>query len=251
MEPLVPFILLVILIAGFVHGYGGFGFGILSMSVFSLLPVDIERMSVVITLNVLVIPPLVFVLSRSRGHVRWADIGLLFLGAMCGQPVGYWFIATFGDRAIFRVVLGAVLLVAAANGFRSSFRPRRFPLWSAPLFGTVSGFLAGAFVSGGPPVVLFLYSRTRDPRDMKATIQALFVMMTIFRMSIIGVAGRGYTQDVLLLSAISIPLVIPFVALGHRFSDRGNVLAFRRGVYCLIGAFGVMGLTKGALLCLP
>jgi uncharacterized membrane protein YfcA len=104
----------------------------------------------------------------------------------------------------------------------------------------VSGFIAGAFMSGGPPLSLYLYSQMDDPRDMKGTLQATFIIASIIRLITVGVGKAGYTEDVLLTALVVLIPAAFMLYIGHRVSEKLDLGLIRRLIYGLLGCFGAI-----------
>lgn len=241
MLEMIPLVILMVVIAASIHGYAGFGFGIISMALVALLPVNLERASVVITLTSISVILGLLLLSRRHDKIHWLQVALILPGGFLGVPIGYWFIAQFGDQPVFRLILAMALIAFSLNGLirREPPKPRPLPAWTALPVGLLSGFLGGAFVSGGPPIIIYLYSRTTDPREMKPTIQATFLSLSSFRLLTIGFGEKGLTQGgVLWISLAAVPIVLCVLVLGHRFSRGHSVENFRRAIYYLIMTMG-------------
>ncbi len=234
-------------LAALVHGYGGFGFGMTCMTLFALLPRDLERLAVVATIAAGAIVGTLLACSWKDSRIAWRRLALLLGGTLAGQPAGYWFIRNFTDHPILRITFAIILLLFAANGLRGPHRARTLPVLLALPVGLLSGFVAGAFVAGGPPVVLYLYSQTKDPRDMKATIQVFFCCGVVYRLMLVAVMGGGFTSDVLLLSAWAVPLSLIMVCAGHILSKRVTVAQFQKYVYATIGALAIVISTRAVL----
>ncbi len=231
--------------AAFVQGYCGFGFGIVGTTLLAFLPHNMTAMTVVVTVCATVGTLLLLRLSHADVKVKWRYGLLVTSGAVLGMPLGYGFIHVFGDRPVFRAALGVTLLAFAANGLLFRPRRRKVPAPVGVLAGMLGGFLGGAFVTGGPPVVMYLYSQADDPRDMKATIQFVFVMGLIYRHVAISIAG-DYNADVLILAAVAAPVCAVVLWLGHRLSRGISVESFRRAVFVLVAVFGVALIVRAA-----
>jgi uncharacterized protein len=231
-----------------VQGYSGFGFGILATSLLALLDLNMAGMAAVVTFGALCTSLVLLPITRAEAHIDWRRALLILSGNLCGQPAGYWFIHTWGDRPVFRIALGAVLLAFAVNGMVTPHVRRRLPLALAPAVGLAGGFLAGAFVTGGPPVILYLYSQTDDPRTMKATVQFIFLISTAYRLVWVGVSG-DMTLPVVRLALLSLPVVLPVLVLAHALSKRISVAGFRRAVFAVILLTGGAVLGRGLALC--
>ncbi|MBC6475253.1 MAG: TSUP family transporter [Hormoscilla sp. GM102CHS1] len=119
---------------------------------------------------------------------------------------------------MFRICLGAILIILEINGVKSSKQKKMAKYWASPI-GILSGFLTGAFLTGGPPIIIYLYSRTDEPQKMKATIQLIFLLMLIMRSAsmFVNQAIVDYA-NIIWLNAWSLPFVIPIVIISHRLS---------------------------------
>jgi uncharacterized membrane protein YfcA len=235
--------------AAWVHGYSGFGFGIICMALMAFLPMGMERASVVVSLTGFVILVVLVFISRGGGRVRWDQVLLLIPGGVLGVPLGYRFISAFGDQPVFRFVLGGALMIFAVLGARKRGKtPRALPGWAALPIGLISGFIGGAFVTGGPPIVMYLYSRTRDPRDMKATIQATFMALSATRIATIALGEKGLAAEgTLRMALIFLPFVVAALIMGHRLSLGHSVDFFRKVVNGLIFLMGLSIVVQTAL----
>jgi hypothetical protein len=231
---------LAIAIAAFVQGYGGFGFGIIAMALVGLLSPSLASASTVVMIVATPVVAWLMKLSWRDGPIDWRNIGRLFAGALVGIPLGYWFLLAFGDQPLGRFVLGVVLFGFCVVGLLTG--RGRVPMgkaWGLPM-GAISGFIGGAFVSGGPPVVVYLYAQGDDPRAMKPTIQVIFLVMLLMR--IVAAAGTGALARprVWMLAGLSLPLATALLAAGHWLSLRAKVTTFRLAVQALIGLFGLL-----------
>lgn len=224
-----------------VQGLTGFGIGLTAIGLVSLLTDDMETGTAVLTSVTLVILGFSWWRTRKDNPVRWSDIWRLFIGCVAGMPVGYAFVVHAGDRPIFRLVLGLVLVSFAFLGWRGTRIGRAIPqLWAVPL-GCLSGFISGAFVSGGPPLVVYLYSREpEDPRRMVSTVQALFFLYTSVRMGIVAARGKLAEPTVLIAVAWALPLGIVCLLIGYAVARRMKPALFALLAYCLVACMGCL-----------
>lgn len=131
----------------------------------------------------------------------------------------------------------------AAQGIIGNVRAV-LPKWMALPIGAISGIITGAFVSGGPPLILFLYSQVRDPREMKATVQALFILSTTYRLILVLSSGPPPSVDLLLNAVVSLLFAVPILYFAHRLSTVSSATFFSRVAYTILGAFGVVMLSR-------
>lgn len=234
-------------IAGLVQGYSGFAYGIVAMALMAFLPYQMSMMATVVTLTAAAVLLLLLFLSHNQGRIQWRESAVLLLGGFFGTPLGYGFIAWFGDRPIFRLALAGYLVWAGLNGLRQRHPGRRMRDWMAFPVGVFSGFLGGAFVTGGPPALIYLYSRSNDPRTMKSTVQMVFLAMLLNRILIILFDPSLRSGELWVFSAVvSVPTIIGLVA-GHRLSLLSSPMTFRGVVYGLIAVLGLFVAAKAFL----
>ena len=237
-----------ITVATFLHGYGGFGFGYISVVFFTLLPLSLNTGINLLTLVSFPVAIVLALLDGQRNPVDWRIVGLLSVGILLGTPLGYWFVNSYGQTDLFRALFGALLLAFSIyNQFWSgkSYRVRK-PL--GPLFGFAGGFLGGAIVSGGPPMVVYAYGQGGDPREKKGTLQVSFLVASIFRTILIGVTPGAFTSAVLFSSFLVALPAVGAIALGHALSLRSSPGTFRLTVNLLLLGFGLYLLAAAFLL---
>ena len=238
-------ILIVIPLAAGVRGFAGLGSGIISMTTFSLLDANLERVSVVLNIIFLINTVILLYLSSKRMKINWRQVLFVSIGTAIGIPAGYQFILQYHQMPLFKFYLGIIILLGSGYFFFPfRFRKRIHPTFGI-LFGAVSGFIAGAFMSGGPPLSLYLYAQMDDPRDMKGTLQATFIISSVIRLVTVGVGKAGYTEDVLLTALIILVPAAVLLYVGHRVSEKLDLHLIRKLIYGLLGIFGAIIAVNG------
>ena len=233
-------IILAVALAALIQGYAGFGFGIVSMASLALLRVPLVSGAAVVSVVATVMVAALARLSWKDGKVLWRQVLLILAGTSAGVPLGYLFLLKFGDQPVGRFALGIVLVCFCFALLSAQQATVRLPPWLGLPIGGTSGFIGGAFVSGGPPLVLYLYAQAEDPRTMKPTIQVIFLVTCVLRLAAAGVSGVLSRPGVLTTSAVSVPLALAFLATGHFLSRRVSSTRFARTVQVLIGVVGVL-----------
>ena len=235
---------LIVAFAAFAQGFTGLGFGIIAIAGIAFTPWDLERASVVTNLLLVVLNCTIIYAGRRDFRIDWSLVGVILIGESVGVPAGYWFILTFGNRPIFRLALGMVLILFAANElFRPRIRKRLHPGLGV-VAGVIGGFFAGAFTAGGPPLALFIYSRHKNPADAKGTLQIVFMAATLWRLFNIVSIGKGVSYEIIKISAYTFPVVILFATVGHLLTRRVSSETFLKIVYFFIGFAGLLTILK-------
>lgn len=236
---------LIFALAAFAQGFTGLGFGIIAIAGIAFTPWDLERATVVTNILLMVLSATILYRGRKNANIDWKLVGILLAGATIGIPSGYWFIFNFGDRLIFRSVLGGVLILFALNGlFKPPIR-KKLNMAVGISAGFASGFLAGAFTAGGPPAAIFLYSRQKNPVDTICTLQAVFMAAVFWRLCNILFLGKGVSLEILSIAALSLPVIIVFTALGYSLAKRLPGKTFLKIAYGFIGCAGIIHVLKG------
>jgi len=237
-----------ITIATFLHGYGGFGFGYISVVFFTVLPLCLNTGVNLLTLVSFPVAIVLALLDRQRNPVRWRIVGVLSVGILLGTPLGYWFVNSYGQTDLFRALFGALLLAFSVYNQFLTGRTCRVSRSLGPLFGFAGGFLGGAIVAGGPPMVVYAYGQGGDPREKKGTLQVSFLVASIFRTILIGVTPGAFTSAVLFSSLLVALPAVGAIFMGHALSLRSSPQTFRLIVNLLLLGFGLYLITAVFLL---
>jgi uncharacterized membrane protein YfcA len=231
---------LLVLLASLVAGFFGFGFGITATAGLSLTMPLVHAANVVNVASPFVTASLFWQL---REHVAWRAVRRLTPWLALGVIGGVAALATLDGRLLVRA-LGA--LVIAVSLWNLSARPLRVPesTLGDAVAGGLSGIFGGAFNSGGPPLIAYVYSRPGTPDQLKATLQALFLVSTLARMAIASSQGV-MTADVLWEAAVATPFAIGGQYLGNSLSARVHPERFRRVAWLGLLALGVVLAVRG------
>lgn len=226
--------------AGMVHGLAGFGFGLVALAFLPFLMPPATAV-VLVTSYAALFALIVFLPLRRDGSLpRVTD---LVVGTLLGTPLGVWALAALPGAALRRII-GAVLVTTVVVEWRGLY-PRRL---DGRGWGVGAGFLAGLLGSAvgiaAPPVVLYAAARGWGPRAMKANILA-FLLVNQTAILVGYWWTRLLTAEVGRLAlAFGVP-VVAGVAAGMALFDRIDAAGFRRVVFGLVLASGLVLLGRG------
>jgi uncharacterized membrane protein YfcA len=228
---------LVLVVAEAIYVLLGFGAGLVAVGCLALLLPDVR--DVVVLLLLVNLPAELLVVTGSRREISWRGVALLMVGIGVGIPIGAWLLG-WGDPRRLLQALGLVLLaVGAVFLVLPTATPRRWPPWTAPPVGLVSGVLTGLFGTGGPPLVLYYRLAGVDKAAFRGNLMAIFLFMTLFRVP--SYAGLGLiTAERLWSSLMVVPAVVAGAWLGHRMHLRIEEPTFRRLVAAALVALGAL-----------
>lgn len=232
---------LAVLIAGFVRGYSGFGFSALTIAASGLVMNPIHFVAVVVIWETVMTMQ---VWGQVGRDVDWGRVGALVGGAVIGLPLGLWALRAISEdaaRATISVYVLTMCVVLLA-GWRMA---RPAGKWATGLAGIASG-LANAPGMGGLPVVAFFTAQSMAPVVFRATLVTYFVVLELYS-AIFYVWVGMMTWQTVLASLLGLPLVLLANWLGSRHFLKTDPGDFRRFAIGLLALLAVMGFLKAVL----
>lgn len=232
----------VILIAGFVRGYSGFGYSAIVIAASAVVMSPLHFVAVVVILE--------FVMSlqawRGAGpSVDWKRVLCLLGGAAVGLPLGLWALTAISENAARAVISGYVLAmcVLLLLGLRLKDEVRGAPANIAA--GAISG-LANAPGMGGLPVAAFFAAQPMQASVFRATLIAYFPLLDIYSAPLYWWHGL-VTWDTLWAGLYALPLTLIGNWLGGRHFFGTDPQEFRRFAIILLAVLAAMGLGRALL----
>ena len=223
-----------LLLAGFVQGLTGFGFGLVTMSLLPLA-IGLKPAAAVSTIFTLMATTVTF--FRHWREYQWR-LGFAFLCCVgVGVPIGVFFLEK-ANEALLVKGLGVTMLLFDGREFLFPGEAKSVPRPLVAPLGLFSGALSGAFNLGGIPSAAYAYSNSWSRGQIMAFLQVMILLSCTLR---IGFYGRfGYFRE---LSPVWIVLmaapVYGTIWLGHLVLERVHPQHMRRGVFGFIGLAGV------------
>jgi uncharacterized membrane protein YfcA len=216
----------VVLLAGIVRGFAGFGFSALAVAGLSVL---VPPARVVPTILLLEIAGSLSLLPGALREVDARWLRALVAGNALAIPLGVALLAVLPDAPL-RAAIGAALLVGAL-ALRSGWHPRWQP--TAPVrlaVGLVSGLFNGLAAIGGIAVAVLLASTALAPQALRATLIALFLFTDLWSLVVAaaidasGLAANRLTGLALVHWAVWLaPAMFAGIAIGaRRFGRHAN-----------------------------
>ena len=247
MPPLPPALLAaslaIVLAAGVVRGFAGFGFSALSVAGLSLL---ISPARVVPAIFILEVLASVSLLRSAVRDVDWPWLGWLALGNALCIPLGIVLLAWLPETWL-RLLIGALLLLAAAllrSGFSLALQPTRGVRLAT---GLVSGFVNGVAAIGGIAVAVLLSTSSMAPAAMRATLIALFLFTDLYALAWAALISSGDDAAAELLGTDTLrwalwlaPAMLAGIWLGHRSFAGISPQRFRERVLSLLMAIALL-----------
>jgi uncharacterized protein len=232
------------LVGAAVQSATGFGFAlILSPALLAALD-PYEAVTALLALG-LALNLLVLFDGGHPGPVRWRELVPVLAAAVPGLALGAAALALL-SKAVLQVIVGLVVVAAAAVQLRGRLIGRPARRRSATAAGLASGALTTSISVSGPPLVLWLESRGVAPAELRATLAACFLALNLTGFLVL-VALAG-VDDVVPLREF-LPL-LALVGAGHiagaRAFRRLDPEIFSRVVLGLVVLTGLASVVAGA-----
>jgi uncharacterized membrane protein YfcA len=242
----------VVLAAGVVRGFAGFGFSALCVAGLSLVLPPAQVVPPVFVLEVLASLSL---LRGALAHADWRWLSWLLAGNALFIPAGVALLAWLPETPL-RLVIGALLLAAALAsrlGLAMALEPTRAVRFMA---GVVSGLFNGVAAIGGTALAVLLSTSSMPPAAMRATMIVLFLFTDLYALAVAAVlpagsaggAGEGggalLGVQTLRWALFLAPAMLVGIGIGHRSFAGVPPERFRRIVLDLLIVIAVLGLLR-------
>ena len=226
-------------LAACVQSIAGFGFALVAIA---LLPLFLDLQLAIPLVLTMCLLSNIALLVRYRESFDWRSIVGLVLSALVMIPVGLVGLHYLPEQVARRVLGGFVVLYVAYDMARLVTPVLTMPVLESPrwayLFGGVSGFLTGAFTTGGPPLVMYANSKEWSPEQFKGNLPAVYVVAIAFALA--GHAAEGHlTPELGWLALSCLPLFAVGLAVGMTLSGWIDAKAFKRIVLVLLSLVGL------------
>jgi uncharacterized membrane protein YfcA len=215
----------IILLAGYVRGYGGFGFSMITVVGLTLLFPPAVVVPVVLLLEVLASA---FLIAGVWHKINWPALLWLSIGVLAGTPAGVWLLGFLPEHLLkicIAIIIG-VLAMLMRMGFRIE---RKIGKGGTLATGVASGVINGSSALGGPPVVLFFFSSAGGADASRASLIAFFLGTDIIAAGVCAVAGLLSVQTLRICLVFLLPMGIG-LATGKRSFMQADQTDFRKKV---------------------
>ena len=237
--PLVGYAMGVVLMAGIVRGFAGFGFSALTVAGMSLVVSPAQVVPLAFVLEILASLALLRSVWRD---IHWGWLRPLLIGNAIAIPFGVWLLAVVPEAPL-RAIVSVTVLTAALlllSGWKAPW-PDSSPLRLGT--GVVSGLFNGLAAIGGMAVAVMLFTTTLTGAAARATLIALFFATDLYSLAWAG--GNGLVDATLFGWVIW--LVVPMlagIALGRKHFLRVDEAGFRRAVLRVLAGIAALGLAR-------
>lgn len=227
--------LIFVMLGSYVQTITGFAMGLLIMggvTILDLAPIPFSAAVV----SILSLLNAILALRYSQKHIDWKIVAYTCLGLLPGLILGVFLLSLLNESSYvwLRRTLGLVIIVA---GTLLTLKPDPWSEFSGKLVtslvGTAGGIVGGMFSTGGAPIAFFMYRQPMELQVIRATLLAIFVVTTFSRTLVVAVEGQ-LSNEILMMSAAGIPLVLITTLFARKFSPASADGTIRRMVFILL-----------------
>jgi uncharacterized protein len=234
-DPAFQGLLAIVLVAGIVRGFAGFGTGLIVGPSCAAL---FSPPAALITLFVLDLGPSNILVLQAWKYVRWREVIPLAIGSALLYPAGLMFLK-FGNPLVLRwaiciVVLAFVGLLAAGLRYEGE---RKFPISVA--VGAMAGFLSGFAGIPGPPVILYWMAARTGHGIVRANLIIFFALGEVI--SGVGLwLGGIFELRYVVMGAVACFPYLAGLLVGSVLFGRASEQTYRRVAIVLVAAAAIL-----------
>ncbi|MFQ5948562.1 MAG: TSUP family transporter [Acidimicrobiia bacterium] len=224
-------------VAAAVHGTIGFGVGVLSVPVLSLVDSALAPVPQLL----ISLPMAALIVLRERRALDFAGVSWVLAGRLPGALLGLLLLKLASDRALDGAI--AIMVLVAVVIVATGVTLRRTPA-AALTAGVISGTTGLVASIGGPPLAL-IYRQAAGAtiRSSLNTIFSIGIVINITARTLGGeISGDDITIGALLLPALFLGLLV-----GDRLRGRVEGAPLRAGIL-VVSALAALGLLVRSLV---
>ncbi len=241
---LVPFILIVV-IAVYFQTVTGFGLSMIVMGLAGGMGIaSIATLASVVSFVGLVNSGVA--LRSTHRHIDWRLAWCMVAGVVPASMFGVVLLNYLSGAAadIIQLLLGLVIVYGGVN---FAWKPRALSRVTGPYsfayYGFLGGIIGGMFGIPGPPLIFHLYRQPMTLPQIRSLLIFINAVVALVRTLFVGAQGQ-IGADVLVLSALCLPMVAIATVAGNRFPPPLSSEAMRRLAFIVL-------IVMGAALMMP
>ena len=233
----------VVLVAGLMRGFAGFGSAMLMAPIFAILFGPTDMIATVVAIELAVSLQL---FPQARRQCDWRIIGPMSIVACLAMPFGVWLLASVDKGLIVKVVSAIIVAFVAVLALGLRWKGERSVVGGA-VVGAISGMMMSVTSVGGPPVLIYLLAGNDPPARHRANI-ITYYMATQFPLIVImfwsGIAG----WDSLARGIVLLPLMLLGSWIGARLFQPENERLYRNVALVILFCAGAFGLLRDVIM---
>lgn len=227
---------IIIFISHFIGALTGFGCTVLALP-FTISLIGIEYAKPVLIVIGL-IQCLVVAIEQFK-NIDWSEVKKIVFYVAIGMPIGL-ICYKFLPKGILITILSFFMLFVSIKGLLElkgyKFKSPNKSVLNFLLFS--GGIIHGAFVSGGPLLMIYSTEKIKSKDTFRATMCIIWVILNTF-LIVEGMISGAYTQVVSKYILISLPALFIGVWLANKLTCKVNQRMFNYIIYIVLGTTAI------------
>ncbi|PIE22390.1 MAG: hypothetical protein CSA62_12850 [Planctomycetota bacterium] len=177
-----------------------------------------------------------------RKVMPYRAVGTMALPRLLGTPLGIWVLGLLSasSKAQLQLLLGIFLLAALAVQGLVRVQPRqRIAGYWALIAGSLSGFFAGLFGMGGPPLVLWMLAHDWPPERSRSFLWGSFLLLGPVQIWLLGSEFGAPVLEGMRKGLLLLPVLFAASWLGERTGRRLSRVYLRGLTFLLLAALAI------------
>lgn len=176
--------------------------------------------------------------------IDWKLLGRMMFFAALGLPIGIGALHHLPEKPLVGF-LGILLIISGASRLQrgSARHPRRWPRPVLDGLLVLGGIIHGAFVCGGPALVVYAQHMSPEKDAFRGTLTAFWTLVNTILLVALFFGDTRIPQTMPVLVA-GIPLVIVASLLGNRMARRMSQEFFSQIVAVLLILSGIVSIAR-------
>lgn len=222
---------LVVFCSHFIGALTGFGCTILAIP-FTISLIGPEGAKPVLIILALIQCGVVVI--QTFKDINWKELKKIVLLVSLGMPIGILAYSLMSKKLLVDI-LSIFMILISIKGFLElkgyEFKAPKDYILNIILF--IGGIIHGAFVSGGPLIMVYSTEKIKDKNVFRATMCMIWIILNLILMTQ-EIVGGNYTKDVVIYTVLTMPSLIFGVLLGSKLSSKVNQRLFSYIIYTVL-----------------
>lgn len=222
--------IIIVFLAFAINAIVGFGGGLLAVPFLALFyPLIIVSPF----MNLLGLFSNVILIKAFYKNIQYRLLVPLVIGNLIGASLGSGFLILASNTLLVKL-LGITILMSSIFIFTFNGKIQiKANVFLGIIAGLISGFLSAVFAVGAAPIVLYLSAVIKEKSVFRSVSLAFFLINGMMQISLFTLHGL-ITKQILLLFALSFPIIILASWLGNKLHMKVEEKLFKRIIFATL-----------------
>ncbi len=228
-------IILIVILGAFSQSSSGFGFSIITMSLFPLFFSVINSMVLVAFTNIIAVT---FIVIKYFKYVKFKLLMIPAALTLLTTYIGLMNLVSIDNSSIIKILGISLILLSIYFFFFANKIQIPANQFTAAVVGITAGLMNGFLAIPGPPIVLYYSAALKDKKEYMATVQFLFLMSNILKIYFFTI-NYGVSSEIAKYIPFMIIAAIFGTFIGHNAFKKLSSDSLRKVIYVIMVISGV------------